>query len=573
MINQKKLSLYLKNNLNVLLEGAHGVGKTAVIKEVFETAGLKWKYYSAATMDPWIDFIGVPKTVIDTDGSEVLELVKPKDLAHDEVEALFFDEFNRAPAKVMNAVMELIQFQSVNGKKFNNLKVVWASINPYTEDGTYNVENIDPAILDRFHINIKVPYELDAGYLFKTYGAYSKPFVKWWNELPKELKFKISPRRLDYAIKISQLGGDLLDVIPRESNIKKLHTLINENQENMVIEKIFNLNSEDRSKFFTFENTERFAQRVLKEKNGITLVSSFNKEYLETKIQSPNNDFIKNSLIDALVSNEELLGTISTNSQKTIEEIIKRRKEITRFAIPKNSLNAIQNMVRLSVKYSAKTFCGHMSKTFDDFLSQAKAKKSSDLPSYFEALFSTKDDQGNILTSKIIDNLCVEFKTASQSLNEDCLSFMGLFYNFAHKYADNDQKKKINNFVKAVFEISKKNRNNFNRSAEQFIFSFNESNWVSFRNCISALKSLKSFYAFKDFAVKHKIGDQSVFNIIEPMCLNDSVDFFCKGEQIIDHPEIEETLVTIKNKDIGEWGLEDFEDVSDIEDDLYFLNR
>lgn len=573
MINQKKLSLYLKNNLNVLLEGAHGVGKTAVIKEVFETAGLKWKYYSAATMDPWIDFIGVPKTVIDTDGSEVLELVKPKDLAHDEVEALFFDEFNRAPAKVMNAVMELIQFQSVNGKKFNNLKVVWASINPYTEDGTYNVENIDPAILDRFHINIKVPYELDAGYLFKTYGAYSKPFVKWWNELPKELKFKISPRRLDYAIKISQLGGDLLDVIPRESNIKKLHTLINENQENMVIEKIFNLNSEDRAKFFTFENTERFAQRVLKEKNGITLVSSFNKEYLETKIQSPNNDFIKNSLVDALVSNEELLGTISTNSQKTIEEIIKRRKEITRFAIPKNSLNAIQNMVRLSVKYSAKTFCGHMSKTFDDFLSQAKAKKSSDLPSYFEALFSTKDDQGNILTSKIIDNLCVEFKTASQSLNEDCLSFMGLFYNFAHKYADNDQKKKINNFVKAVFEISKKNRNNFNRSAEQFIFSFNESNWVSFRNCISALKSLKSFYAFKDFAVKHKIGDQSVFNIIEPMCLNDSVDFFCKGEQTIDHPEIEETVVTIKNKDIGEWGLEDFEDVSDIEDDLYFLNR
>lgn len=573
MINQKKLSLYLKNNLNVLLEGAHGVGKTAVIKEVFETAGLKWKYYSAATMDPWIDFIGVPKTVIDTDGSEVLELVKPKDLAHDEVEALFFDEFNRAPAKVMNAVMELIQFQSVNGKKFNNLKVVWASINPYTEDGTYNVENIDPAILDRFHINIKVPYELDAGYLFKTYGAYSKPFVKWWNELPKELKFKISPRRLDYAIKISKLGGDLLDVIPRESNIKKLHTLINENQENMVIEKIFNLNSEDRAKFFTFENTERFAQRVLKEKNGITLVPSFNKEYLETKIQSPNNDFIKNSLVDALISNEELLGTISTNSQKTIEEIIKRRKEITRFAIPKNSLNAIQNMVRLSVKYSAKTFCGHMSKTFDDFLTQAKAKKSSDLPSYFEALFSTKDDQGNILTSKIIDNLCVEFKTASQSLNEDCLPFMGLFYNFAHKYADNSQKKKINNFVKAVFEISKKNRNNFNRSAEQFIFSYNESNWVTFRSCISALKSLKSFYAFKDFAVKHKNGDQSVFNIIEPMCLNDSVDFFCKGEQIIDQPETEETIVTIKNKDIAEWGLEDFEDVSDIEDDLYFLNR
>ena len=40
------------------------------------------------------------------------------------------DEFSRAHKKVRNAVMELIQFKSINGRKFKNLKIVWAAINP-----------------------------------------------------------------------------------------------------------------------------------------------------------------------------------------------------------------------------------------------------------------------------------------------------------------------------------------------------------------------------------------------------------------------------------------------------------
>ena len=41
-----------------------------------------------------------------------------------------FDELNRAKPKVRNAVMELIQFRSINGIKFNNLRMIWAAINP-----------------------------------------------------------------------------------------------------------------------------------------------------------------------------------------------------------------------------------------------------------------------------------------------------------------------------------------------------------------------------------------------------------------------------------------------------------
>lgn len=61
MIDDKKLDFYMEHNLNVLLCGRHGVGKTAMIQAAAERHGLKWKYFSAATMDPWVDFVGVPK--------------------------------------------------------------------------------------------------------------------------------------------------------------------------------------------------------------------------------------------------------------------------------------------------------------------------------------------------------------------------------------------------------------------------------------------------------------------------------------------------------------------------------
>lgn len=541
MINQKKLSLYLSNGLNVLLEGAHGVGKTAVVKEVFESANLKWKYYSAATMDPWVDFIGVPKTVSDENGNEVLELVKPKDLAHDEVEALFFDEFNRAPSKVMNAVMELIQFKSINGKKFNNLKVVWAAINPYDEDGTYSVESIDPAILDRFHINIKVPYELDTGYLFKTYGAMSKPFVKWWNELPKELKHKISPRRLDYAIKISTFSGDLNDVLPRESNVSKLYTLIRENQDALIIEKIMSLNDDDKAKFFTLENTQKYAEKILREPTGKDFIPHFNKEFIESKIQSRSNDPLTNTIVNTFLNDDGMLSCVSKNSIEVLEEIKKKRAEVNRYVPPKQYYFAIQNMAKASIKYSVKTFLERLQTSYADYVNHLKTKKSNDLPYYFETVFSAKEDNGAPLQSKIIDLLATNFKNMSQSLPADNLFFAGLMYNFAMKYANKDQLQKLALIVETIFAISKKNRSNYNKSAEEFIYGFNESNWIDFKHNVWTTRSIKSTQQFKDFAQNHKNGLDKIFLIQNISSIEDTIDFFCK----ISSPVIE---VTVQSK-------------------------
>ncbi|MBI1973034.1 hypothetical protein HYS50_03445 [Candidatus Woesearchaeota archaeon] len=219
-ISNAKLDFWIKNHFNVLFTGRHGVGKTAIVKEAFERNNLHWKYFSAATMDPWVDFIGIPKEQKDENGEPYLDLVRPKDLRDDSIDAIFVDELNRSHKKVRNAVMELIQFKSINGRPFKNLKIVWAAVNP--DDDTeveYDVEKLDPAQADRFQIHITIPYKPDKPYFKRNFPEYADKAIAWWNQLSEKAQKEISPRRLDYALQVYQAKGDIRDVLPASANI------------------------------------------------------------------------------------------------------------------------------------------------------------------------------------------------------------------------------------------------------------------------------------------------------------------------------------------------------------------
>lgn len=226
IVDNKALKLYAKNGINVLLEGHHGVGKTAVIKEVFNNVfgeiNKDWLYFSGSTMDAWTNFVGCPKTSIDNNGLEVLDIVPPKAMAYNTVKAIFIDEYNRAPKAVRNAVMELLQFKSVNGRSFSNLQVVWGAVNPLDEEETYDVEALDPAQQDRFEIQIKIPYQLNKEYLTQRHGDIALAFIDWWTKLPDHSKSLVSPRRLDKAIFIYGIGGNLNHVFDKKINTTEL---------------------------------------------------------------------------------------------------------------------------------------------------------------------------------------------------------------------------------------------------------------------------------------------------------------------------------------------------------------
>lgn len=223
-IPSKKLDFWITHNCNVLLEGKHGVGKTSAVLSAFERHGVKFLYFSCSTLDPWVDFVGIPKEFIDSaTGTPYLDLVRPKAFALDEVEVIFLDEMNRAPTKVTNAIMELIQFKSINGKKLSKLRAVWAAINPPAEDDKdpqYHVQELDPAIRTRFQVKYEVPFAIAEGYFEDKYGKdLTKRLVHWWKGLPQNIKMEFPPREIEHTLKMLNDGGDVSDTLP--SCIKK----------------------------------------------------------------------------------------------------------------------------------------------------------------------------------------------------------------------------------------------------------------------------------------------------------------------------------------------------------------
>lgn len=231
LVSRHKMNFWLENKWNVLFKGKHGVGKTALILKAFKRAGLRYLYFSGATMDPYIDFIGVPVRYVNPKTKVTsIELLRPSHIMKKNVQAIFFDEFNRTHKKIRNAVMELLQFKTINGQPISSdLQVIWAAINPDDDESTYDVDSLDPAQQDRFQVQIDLPYRCSSSYFEAKYGKHGVIAVQFWDRLDEKLKDKISPRRLDYALATYAAKGDIRDVLPVETNTSRLLQLLEGN--------------------------------------------------------------------------------------------------------------------------------------------------------------------------------------------------------------------------------------------------------------------------------------------------------------------------------------------------------
>jgi hypothetical protein len=309
IINQARLKQYLNLNYNVLLIAPHGVGKTTVIKQVFtEAFGDNWKYFSASTMDVWVDLIGIPRGV-DKDGKEVLEFIRPEFLEN--VEAIMFDEFNRAPDKVLNAVMEITQFRSINGIPLPNLKVVWASCNPEDDDDTYSVNHLDPAHLDRFHVQINVPFMVDEEYFNGKYPATGPLFIQWWKALPTEIQKLVSPRRLDYAADAHSHGCRLEDFLPNTTNVKALRTIL---KSAPFVSQLNAINDEAAAEAFIRDINHSTTLLDMVKSNDSAAIGFFMKygKLLPKELVEPFADFVhaRASGLEFVTSLEELINKL-----------------------------------------------------------------------------------------------------------------------------------------------------------------------------------------------------------------------------------------------------------------------
>ena len=207
-----KLLQYANNSLNVLLIGPIGVGKTTVAKKVADLLNLKFKYYSTPTLDPWADLVGIPVPDISDREKKLLDFFRPKGLQ--DAEFILFDELNRAHPRTLNAVLEIIQFKSINGERLPNLKMIWAAINP--PGGQYQVEDLDPALVDRFHVYVEMKAVIDKEYM-KTVMKNDtiEALSAWWyNDCDEKQREYLSPRRIEYIGKLVDAGIPWKDSLP-----------------------------------------------------------------------------------------------------------------------------------------------------------------------------------------------------------------------------------------------------------------------------------------------------------------------------------------------------------------------
>lgn len=363
IVDQKKLDLYVSKNFNVLFEGERGVGKTSVIYKTFEKAGLRVKYFSAPTMDPWTDLVGVPKNVLREDGKEVLRMIPPEDFVDDNYDVLFIDELNRAPSKVLNAVMELIQFRSINGRKYN-IKMIWAAINPHSDNDDYQVEKLDKALEDRFQIKIKFPYQVDKQFFQEQHGQIGSIFCEWWENQSPEIQKEISPRRLFETTSFYKDGGDIADMIT-VGNISKLKADLKNSSILITLENDFkNQTISKKTKNILSLNYSEIITKFLMSKPKIFefFFPHLNKEWLST--QFINKTYVYNYILNL--------------SQKTSEDG-----------------NLAKNIIQNIIQVASSSFLKQNQKDLTPFISQEKEKELENIP--INDLITTSSQEANFV--------------------------------------------------------------------------------------------------------------------------------------------------------------------------------
>jgi hypothetical protein len=286
MLTEKLLDDWIRTSQNVLLVGAHGIGKTEQVLAAMKRNGIKYAYFSASTMDPFVDFVGVPRVVEDTSG-RWLDFVRPKIFANNDIQVIIVDEFNRAPKKVRNALMEAIQFKSINGVPMPNLKMIWAMVNPHDDEDTYDVDRLDPAQEDRFQIKVVLPNGPSLKYFKDNYGVLGEIAHRWWNKIDEKLRKRgiVSPRRLEYTLQAYQAGLDIDYVLPKEVNVKDLKTELNKSGLMSRLPALKKLNADDLRKEIQGNGNLRdlVMGEILENKFPVELIAAMSDEEIVNK--------------------------------------------------------------------------------------------------------------------------------------------------------------------------------------------------------------------------------------------------------------------------------------------------
>jgi len=154
-------------NDSMLMTGVHGIGKSEVVEDWARENDVHLEILFLSNQEVG-DLIGIPHNET-VDGRVIEKWSVPSWLdrinqANKEGKqtALFLDEISRAPSDVKQAALQLVLAKKIHEHQLPKLNgidtVIIAADNP--DNGNYQVEPMDPALLDRFlSVNIEVDVE------------------------------------------------------------------------------------------------------------------------------------------------------------------------------------------------------------------------------------------------------------------------------------------------------------------------------------------------------------------------------------------------------------------------------
>ncbi len=134
--------------LPVLLRGRHGIGKSQVVYQIAGTLGLPVIERRASQMTEG-DLVGLPSI----EGNRTT--FNPPDwfkMACEEPAVLFLDEVDRATLEVRQGIFELTDSRKLNGHNLHPDTLIFAAINGGEHGEQYQVNEMDPAELDRWSV-------------------------------------------------------------------------------------------------------------------------------------------------------------------------------------------------------------------------------------------------------------------------------------------------------------------------------------------------------------------------------------------------------------------------------------
>jgi alkaline phosphatase D len=137
-----------KAGLPVILRGRHGVGKSQVVYQIAKNMGLPVVERRASQMTEG-DLVGLPS--VDGDRTSF----NPPDWFKQSCEqpvVLFLDEVDRAVLEVRQGIFELTDSRKLNGHHLHPETVVFAAVNGGEHGEQYQVNEMDPAELDRYSV-------------------------------------------------------------------------------------------------------------------------------------------------------------------------------------------------------------------------------------------------------------------------------------------------------------------------------------------------------------------------------------------------------------------------------------